>query len=109
MLDPAVTIHVASTHAGDSMVLTKDSRWQSPTSIERYASNLSLWLSGTKDMLVHTLSCIYACIPWRIQGSQLQAAPTRSQQAVVMSARASDAMKPAYSMTRLRIGDVADD
>jgi len=75
MLDPAVTIHVANTHAGDSMVLTKDSRWQSPTSIERYASNLSLWLSGTKDMLVHTLSC----------------------------------MHPAYSMTRLRIGDVADD
>jgi hypothetical protein len=109
MLDPAVTIHVASTHAGDSMVLSKDSRWQSPTSIERYASNLSLWLSGTKDMLVHTLSCMHACIPWRIQGSQLQAAPTRSQQAVVMSARASDAMKPAYSMTRLRIGDVADD
>jgi len=60
MLDPAVTIHVASTHAGDSMVLIKDSRWQSPTSIERYASNLSLWLSGMKDMLVHTL--LHACV-----------------------------------------------
>jgi hypothetical protein len=59
-LDPAVTIHVASAHAGEIMVLIKDSRWQSPTSIETYASTLSLWLCGTKDMLVHTL--LHACV-----------------------------------------------
>ncbi len=59
-LDPAVTIHVASMHAGKSMVLIKDSRWQSPTSIERYASNLSLWLSDTKGVLVHSL--LHACV-----------------------------------------------
>jgi hypothetical protein len=72
--------------------------------------NRMLWLRPLSLALWNErYACKHACIPWRVSGSQLHAAPIRSKQVVVMSDRASDAMKPAYSMTRLRIGDVADD
>ena len=106
-LEPAATLHVASTHAGEGAPLNEGftKNMLAPTSSACYPSlaplPLALW--G-----VETLLCVH--VPRRISpSSKSQWARTKSRQAVVRSARASDAMNPAYSMARWRMGDVAND
>ena len=56
-LAPAVTLHVAITHAGEDTVLKKDLQGAGTTSLAYYPSRLFLWLPGRKD--VHTLLCVH--------------------------------------------------